>query len=445
MSLLEHSDSPKESIKEIVIQENKSWPSKSEENIAKILELNESDKKLGEFLQERNILDFKLLQDKGLQISAKQYVGTVNFSKFRLKIIPKIYNKETKDVWKNLVTCMYFIEDYSLAKIIEFEENEFVDDNVSTLQEFIIWSLVFQSKELFRKGLLKSYIRNEDNLPFLRGKIILKNQFTNDVQKNVKFFCEYDELEYDNIDNRIIFHTLLQSIRTSISPKLKKEVFMLIEQFSGMVQDVPITVPDIERVMRSYSRQNMHYEDIHKLCKLILENTGISDFDGGKIPYSVPFFLDMNKVFEKFVTKLLERSFPGQITAQNRQRAWTVNNKNDNRFMIPDITLEEENTLKIIDVKYKPRLDPSDLYQIGFYIHEFKDKKRRDEDNYAFAILPDYPDESKDDKYFTSVEKKIHVFQRYVSIDTFLKLIRNKDKEERDMKLKEMLTPDFER
>ena len=42
--------------------------------------------------------------------------------------------------------------------------------------------------------------------------------------------------------------------------------------------------------------------------------------------------------------------------------------------MYPDIiimNMKDEKVTKIIDVKYKPKLYESDLYQIGFYIHEY--------------------------------------------------------------------------
>ncbi len=446
---------------EITLQENKTWPeSESEKNHAKKIGLTQDDIKLGEFLHKNKLLNFRRLQEKGIEITAKQFVGTINFSEFKLKIIPKIYNKDTKNVWKNLFTCLDFIEGNSLAKIVEFEKNEYVESEDSTLQEFIIWRLVYQCKELIKKGLLKSYITNVENLSVLRGKVILKNQFLNDAEKNLKFFCEYDELEHDNIENRIIFQTLLQSKKLYLGPNLRKNVFRLIEQFSGMVQNVPISIPDIDRVAKSYTRQNMHYEDIHRQCRLILKNSMISDYDKGNIPYSVPFFMDMNRVFEEFVTKLVETAYGDQAESQVRQKSWKVNNKEDhdtsNRFMIPDIILQTNESRKIIDVKYKPKLEPSDLYQIGFYIHEFRMKKQKNSDvndlvsdGSAFAILPDYADSEKKDKSFTSFKKEIKVFQRLINIDKFMELIRIKDekiKKDRILnKLEEILDPEFEK
>lgn len=451
MSLLKQNNiSESEKTLEIILQEHKSWPSSElEKKYAKefAVTVTESDKKLGKFLEEKKIIDFRLLQDKGLEITAKEFIGTVNFSKFKLKIIPKIYSKEKKDVWKNIATCIYFIEGYPMSKIVEFEKIKFVKNvDQPILQEYLIWSLVFQCEQLIQRGLLKSYVTNEQNLSFLRGKIILKNQFVNDAQKNVKFFCEYDELEYDNIDNRIIFHTLLISEKIAITSDLKKNLILLIEQFSGVVQNVPISVIDVDRVMRSYTRQNMHYEDAHRLCKLIMENTGISDYYDGKTQFTVPFFMDMNKIFEEFVTKLFEKYYPDDVEPQKRQQAWKVNDSYW-KHMRPDIILKSkiDETVTIVDVKYKPELIESDLYQIGFYIHEFRGKKRNPEENKAFAILPDYHDAGKKNKIFVSVEKKIQVFQRRVSLDNFIELIRENNEPKLKKILKDLLEPELDK
>ena len=45
--------------------------------------------------------------------------------------------------------------------------------------------------------------------------------------------------------------------------------------------------------------------------------------------------------------------------------------------MRPDIIIQEGNEIKeIIDVKYKmPGVSTGDLYQIGFYMHEYGKKK----------------------------------------------------------------------
>ena len=109
-----------------------------------------------------------------------------------------------------------------------------------------------------------------------------------------------------------------------------------------------------------------------------------------------PFFVDMNKKFEEFVTKLFRDYYVGEgkVKEQRPQKAWKVDEDMDKK-MYPDIIIinrKDEKVTKIIDVKYKPKLYESDLYQIGFYIHEYGMESQEPLDE-AFAILPRYSDE----------------------------------------------------
>ena len=426
----------------IAINENQKWPETGEQKeIAKKISLSPSDEKLGQLLQDKKIIDFRILKDHGLEIKAKQFIGVVNFSTFKLEIIPKIYPNDIPCVWRNLASCINFINDFSLSKIIEYEKNSFENED-QILVDFIIWAFVYECEQLIKRGLLKSYVTHEENLPYLRGKLIIKQQFNNDMRKNVKFFCEFDELEFDNIDNQILLDTLFLCERIAVSKKLKKKLFFLIQQLRILVQKVHITVSDIVKVMSGYNRQNSHYKNAHSLCKLIKENAGITDISYGNLPFAVPFFMDMNKIFEKFVTKLFVDFHDDNVEAQNRQKAWIIDNKKS-KNMIPDIILTDKKNKKIsaiIDAKYKDELKESDLYQIGFYIHEYRDKENLYDGHEAFAILPKYLPEKKMYQEYTANESKIKIHARYLSIDEYIRLIKNNDINEITERISELIS-----
>ena len=80
----------------------------------------------------------------------------------------------------------------------------------------------------------------------------------------------------------------------------------MIHQFSCIVQNIPIKMADIERMQKRYTRQNYHYKDVHIACKTILDNKGMSDFyeHGKKLSFSIPFVIDMIKIFENFITRI---------------------------------------------------------------------------------------------------------------------------------------------
>ncbi len=95
----------------IILNEDEKWPdTEDEKTIALKLseKLNESDIKLKELLVEKKILEFDEIKDKGIRITAKNFIGAASFSNFHLKIIPKIYTKEDTEIWKNIATCINF-------------------------------------------------------------------------------------------------------------------------------------------------------------------------------------------------------------------------------------------------------------------------------------------------------------------------------------------------
>jgi len=412
-------------IEPIKLFEHQEWPSTDVEKIiSRKIELNESDRKIVKFLKNENIVEFDELKN-GIRIKSHQFIGTVSFSKFTLKIIPKIYKFQEKSVWRNITQCMQFTKNYSPEKIINFGKIS-INDDESILQDYLVWTLVYECNTLLRRGLLKSYVTHEENLSYLKGKIILKNQFQNDMRKKVGFYCEYDELEFDNIENRIILQTLIQCRKIAINSELKKEVFKLIEQLSGIIQKVPITVDDIKRVRGTYNRQNDYYEDSHIICEMIIENKGISDFYENKEnqSFSVPFFVDMNKVFEKFVTKLFEVYYHDKIFTQKKQNAWIIDDTKQNIKMIPDIILQNKHKeITIIDVKYKDKLSVNDLYQIGFYIHEYTSEKKEQEIKEAYAILPNFLETQNMQKSYQATKSKIKIYAKFISIDDYIQLI----------------------
>jgi len=396
--------------------------------------LTPSDDHIIKFLQDENIVEFDKIENQGVRIKAKNMIGAVNFSKFKLQIIPKIYKKEKKDKWKNIAQCIHFARNYSIEKIFKYDKRLVAKEDF-ILPDFLIKTLVIECQELLKRGLLKSYVTHEENMPYIRGKLILKNQFQNDVRKKVMFFNEFDELEFDNIENRIIFQTIIQCRRIVVNSKLKKEVMKLIQQFSGIVQNVPIKVSDITQMEKKYTRQNSHYEDAHIVCKTILENKGISDFyeHDKKSSLSIPFFVDMNKIFEDFITRIFQDYHGVGISVRNqaRQRAWIVSgSKISGREMRPDIVLDDSIKKKttIIDVKYKinEKFSMSDLYQIGFYIHEYKGHGG-EQIKEAFAILPKSSEKLNHQNTFEAEKSKIKIYLKYVSMDEFLRLIKRKE------------------
>ena len=443
----------------ITLREHKTWEpnnDQEEEQVAKWLEnLSSRDRELMELSKEylEIIID---PASKKPKIKASQFVGSVQFDGygdpedgFRINVIPKIYQEYTPDVWKKIAEIIDFAGEVSEDDIIESREMYFTENIEPTLEDSLSYKLIRESNELLRMGLLKSYVVHTENISSLRGKLLLQRQMINDATHKPHFFCEYDELEYDNIDNRIVLQALISCERQTRNPDIKMKALRLVQQFSSVVSDEKIRKSDVERAMNSYTRQNAHYEKIHKICKLVWEHSGISDFFHGNYSLIQPIFVDMNEKFEDFVQNLfLKHHGQGEhVHTQRTKPGWDIDT-GGTRGIRPDIVLKDvkRNEIKIIDVKYKKELLDSDRYQIGFYLHEYSKQKRTE----GFAILPEYG-ETKDrcgfgncpkhQKYyetriFTATETEIKIHEKRINVDEILKSIENKNEPERKKALK---------
>ena len=443
----------------ITLREHKTWEpnnDQEEEQVTKWLEnLSSRDRELMEDTKEYLEINIDPVSKKP-KIKASQFVGSVQFDGygdpedgFRINVIPKIYQEYTPDVWKKIAEIIDFAGEVSEDDIIESQEMYFEENIEPTLEDSLSYKLIRESNEMLRRGLLKSYVVHTENISSLRGKLLLQRQMINDATHSPYFFCEYDELEYDNIDNRIILQALISCERQTRNPDIKTKALRLIQQFSSVVSDEKIRKFDVDRAMNSYTRQNEHYKKIHKICKLVWEHSGISDFFHGNYSLIQPIFVDMNEKFEGFVQNLISKHH-GQgehVHTQKTKPGWDIDT-GGTRGIRPDIVLKDvkRKKSKIIDVKYKKELLDSDRYQIGFYLHEYSDQKRTE----GFAILPEYG-ETKDrcgfgncpkhQKYyetriFTATKTKIQIHEKRINVDEILKSIKNPIESERKKALK---------
>lgn len=328
------------------------------------------------------ILTIKELRS-GIEISPTSHIGTVEFSEFIVKVSPKYSMKP-----KNINILLDYILDVKPPIKINFVESSInvEKEEKILLVDVVINSLVQQCELLLKRGLLKTYVVHEENVSFLRGKLLIKEQIQNNMKKNTKFGCQFDELEHNNLENQILLAALSSSHNITNDNELKRKLRILMYQYSTFTEHIPILPQDFEKIM--YNRLNQHYETAHDLSKIILESSGFREYRKEKRIKIKPFFINMNDVFEKFVEKLIRFYYSKytkyKIQPQKTTKSWKSDNFQD-KNMRTDILVDETGSDKkfILDTKYKESLSPNDRYQIGFYIHEFIQKE-------GTALLPEF-------------------------------------------------------
>ncbi len=363
----------------------------------------------------------------GLTISSNSHIGFANFDGFSVVVKPKVLMSS-----ENLFGMINYAFDLDMKRLPEFSPK--TDENY--LVEVIIFSFIEKCKILFQKGLYKSYVTHQDDVSFLRGKLLLKQHIQNVLHNRPKFACEYDELEYDNLENQIVLFCLKRSYKITQNQDLKKELRKLIFQMSSIVSDKFVRGLDFKQIQ--YTRQNSHYRHILGLCKLIIDSSGIIDFYSEQKHLVNAFFVDMNTIFEKFVANLFKDVFSDifKVHEQKSKKVWSIDDKSK-KGIRTDILLEQIRNNKkkiVIDTKYKDGLADSDLYQIGFYIHEYFEESFGDDKKQGFAILPTTDDLKLEGKHsiISSINQDIRIVKSFINIDQIVPLLGSKIPEERE-------------
>jgi 5-methylcytosine-specific restriction enzyme subunit McrC len=133
----------------------------------------------------------------------------------------------------------------------------------------------------------------------------------------------------------------------------------------------------------TYGRLNERYRTVHELCYLILEHTAFDDLFDTRGNVSVQSFLvNMNTLFEEFVTKLFTAALHGsdlRVLSKERLKGTIIDAASTRTYatLVPDLVVAHsvdnaslERQIPI-DIKYKlyddQKLSTSDIYQSFTY------------------------------------------------------------------------------
>lgn len=188
--------------------------------------------------------------------------------------------------------------------LLDLESNEIsiLYESETNYYDLLVEFLVHMINLLLQRGLYKSYIRIEDNLGYLRGKILFKQNLVENYGVPHKLFCSFDDLTSDVLENRIIKYTLSYLLQCNYFNKRTESSLSLCYRRLDDIGLQPIH--DISFSAIEYTPLTIQYKPILTLCKIFLEDTSLNIKSLGE-KSGLSFLIDMNKVFENFVANLL--------------------------------------------------------------------------------------------------------------------------------------------
>jgi len=217
-----------------------------------------------------------------------------------------------------------------------------------------------------RQGLLREYRELEERLPYLRGRLDVTQLHR--TAGDAALPCRFEEHGPDIEDNQILVWTLHILARCQgLQDHARAQVRLAYRALRGRVSLVEFGPRDC--VGRSYHRLNQDYEPMHAICRLFLESRGPS-LTGGLHARSLPFEVNMDSLFERFVYEWLSAHLP-RTHLVSWQDSYLLSESNNVKFK-PDIQLKDAVSGKVvcvIDTKNKAHENPStqDLAQVVAY------------------------------------------------------------------------------
>ncbi len=264
------------------------------------------------------------------------------------------------------------------------------------LLEVFISQFLDSVNTLVKKGLRSDYVRCEENLSYLKGKLNTARQLRQNIITKHKFYCEYDEFLVDRPANRLLHSALVALAAITRSGNNQR----LLQELTFIFCEVPLSANykcDFARLR--IDRGMSHYQTPLAWAKLILEGFSPQTMSGGHRAISLLF--PMERVFENYVAKTLRATLPPLLTlTAQAQRKHLVSHHDAAWFRLkPDMVIEQgSKVISVLDTKWK-LLDPAkgngtdkydlqqgDFYQMFAYGHHYFDDP--DGDREMFLVYP---------------------------------------------------------
>ncbi len=349
----------------------------------------------------------------GKYLQAKSYVGTIQTtSGFMLEILPKTVSKneevnkekeieKSKQIFMKLLHLLYKLPNYKNIDSANFER-------IKNLEIFEIFIFMFLQEVgiIIKKGIKSDYVGCEDNLFYLKGKLLIKEQIKRNSIHKERFYVQYDDYNQNRAENRLIKSTLKLLSNISRDFENQRKIRQYMQHLNWI--DLSLNI-DKDFSMVKTGRGMEHYKNALIWSKVFLKKESFSSFSGDTIAFAILY--PMEKLFECFIEWWLEKRYSHlQIEAQNGgvdfvKKLFTVR---------PDFLIKKDNqAICVADAKWKliekdNDFSQSDFYQLFAYKHIFlKEQKENYKDDICelmslkiYYPKSDYLEKSRIFEYF---------------------------------------------
>ena len=236
------------------------------------------------------------------------------------------------------------------------------------LPDVLALALSAAARRAFSRGLLHGYRTEEEALYTVRGRIRFAEQIRRRFGVPLPVEVRYDEFTDDILENRLV---RAAATRLGAMTLRSGEARRGLGWTAGMLDNVspvefpPNAVPEI-----GFDRLNEHYRTVVALSRLVLRHTA---FESGRGEVRASgFLMDMNVVFQEFVTVALREALRVSNDVFLEKTISSLDEGGRVRLR-PDLTWWRAGECVFVgDAKYKnvtgEKVPNADLYQMLAYV-----------------------------------------------------------------------------
>lgn len=326
-------------------------------------------------------LDFMRVSYKrnvGDVVSIKNYVGLIQMKNgYQIQVLPKISFGDDEDK-ENIKTKKIFLK--MLRSMKDFPSKVFNEASLKVdkmnLYEIFINMYLQEVRHLVKRGIKSSYVGQEDNLKYYKGKILVGKNIQANIGHKERFYVAFDEYHPNRPENRLIKATLQKLQKITSSAENSKEIRQILTAFE-FVEPSTNYQKDFSKVIIDRSTED--YEMLMQWSKIFLMNQSFTTFSGSTMSRALLF--PMESVYESYVTQQMKKVMSPV--------GWEVSSQDKGHYLFemprrfslrPDIVLKRNGRIVIMDTKWKCLIDnervnygisQADMYQMYAYSKKY--------------------------------------------------------------------------
>lgn len=303
----------------------------------------------------------------GLMVKANGFAGGLRIGNLDLEVRPKCLMRSDTSAWRAALIEMMRIAGRWKGRI---QEPTAISGGRVWFGDLAALSYAQALERGLAFGPLTDYVRRQDEGPFLRGTLRVREQVNLLWSRPWQVAFEADDLTTDNSFSRLLAFAGRRLRRSTRAPFVSQR---LDTALAALGADSTVA-PAGSSFSRALPPQHAEYSEAVEMARLLLRHEAPGE---GRLPFQTPgLVVNTEVLFQEYVSGLLRRAVaatdPPLHTARQRRTYMEASVSKHSLFVIPDDRCidESDRTQLVVDAKYRvvgradPRPNPSEWHQV---------------------------------------------------------------------------------